>query len=386
MLSDRLAGFELPPQWSTMREAARLEQKGKQIIHMEKGDYVSPEFKPPQEAIDAVRASLEQGFVRYSPGPGLWPLREALAQEMTERGRPTRPEEIVVTPGAKFAIAATFLLLLEEGDEVIMPDPGYPPDEFWARYLKAAIKYATFRNPRQMDVEELKKIITPRTKLIVLNTPQRPNGQIIENIEEIAAVLKQYPHVAILSDEIFSKIVYHPHRHRSIASDPELQERTIVIDTFSKSFAMTGFRIGWVTAPRYLAKKYDILLQNSCTNVSTILQEGALAALKAAPSYSEELLRNLTRKRDLAWSILSSCPKLTLDNAQGSFYLFPKLAEGLEEKNVVSALLENGVAVVPGSAFGPAGAGHIRLTFTLEDEVLVEGVKRLLRVIEQLAG
>ncbi|HQD06701.1 MAG TPA: pyridoxal phosphate-dependent aminotransferase [Bacillota bacterium] len=381
MLADKLADFGLPPQWSTMREAAVLEQeKGKKIIHMEKGDYVSQEFKPPREALEAIGRALAQGFVRYSPGPGLRPLREALAREMTLRGRPTLPEEIVVTPGAKFAIAATLLLFLGPGDEVIMPNPGYPPDEFWARYLKARIKYFSFSDPRHVDVEHLTRLITPRTRLLVLNSPQRPNGQLIENTEEIAAAMARYPHVAIVSDEIFSKIVYPPHQHRSISSFPELRDRTLVIDTFSKTYAMTGLRIGWVAAPPRLAEKIDILLQNSCTNVSTIIQEAALAALQAPASYQRDLLEKLTRKRNLAWEILSASPYLKADLPQGAFYYFVKLP-GLDDKEAARKLLAEGLAVVPGSAFGTAGSGFIRLTFTLEDDRLREGLTLLTEFI-----
>ncbi len=384
MMSDRLAHFEMPPQWSTMREAARLEQKSqRRIIHMEKGDYVSAEFKPPREAMEAMMQSLKLGYVRYSPGPGIYPLREALAEEMTRRGRPTTAEEIIIVPGAKFGIAATFLLFLDDGDEVIMPDPGYPPDEFWARYLRARIKHMTFRNPRQVDVEHLANLITPRTRLVVINSPQRPNGQIVENTDEVAQVLARFPQVTIVSDEIFSHIVYPPYRHRSLATYPELKDRTVIIDTFSKSFVMTGLRIGWVTAPVHLAQRYDILLQNSCTNVCTIIQEAALAALQAPPAYREELLACLQRKRDLAWAILTRSRKLIADNAQGSFYLFIKLPEGLSDQETVRKLLQHGVAVVPGSAFGPAGAGHIRITFTLDDASLREGMQRIVRLLDE---
>jgi aspartate/methionine/tyrosine aminotransferase len=385
--TDRLSHFELPPQWSTMREAARIEQEtGRQIIHMEKGDYVSPEFMPPAESFAAIARSLRQGYVRYSPGPGLWELREALAEEMSLRGRPTIPEEIIVTPGAKFGIMATLLLFLDDGDEVIMPDPGYPPDEFWARYLRARIKHIAFRDPRRIDTEQLAKMITPRTKLLVLNSPQRPNGQLIENIEEIAEVMLRFPHVTIASDEIFSKMVYKPFVHRSLSYLPELRERTVVIDTFSKSYVMTGLRIGWVTAPLKLAEKYNILLQNSCTNVSTIIQEAALAALQAPASYHENWLALLTRKRDLAYKLLAECKRLQTDIPQGSFYLFSKLPEGVDDREAVRRLLHRGVAVVPGSAFGPAGAGHIRLTFTLEDDILAEGIRRLTAELASLQG
>ena len=385
METTRLDHFELPPQWSTMRKAQQIEQElGIRFIHMEKGDYVSPEFKPPKEAIEAIRDSVKGGTVRYSPGPGIPELREALAKEMISRGRVTKPEEIIVTPGAKFAIAASFLLFLDAGDEVIMPDPGYPPDEFWARYQKAVIKYLKFDDSRHVNVEHMEKLITPKTKLIVFNTPQRPNGQLIENTEEIAEVLLKYPQVTIVSDEIFSRVVFEPFKHKSLSYYPELRDRTVVIDTFSKTFAMTGFRIGWVAAPKHIAKNYDILVQNSCTNVSTIIQKAALAALNAPDSYSKELVRTLQRKRDIAWNILSTSKTLSTENAQGAFYLLPKLPEGLDDEKVVDLLLEYGVAVVPGSAFGPAGAGHIRLTFSLEDEVLAEGVQRLVNVIDSL--
>lgn len=385
MSSTRLAHFELPPQWSTMREAAEIKRKtGREIIHMEKGDYVSHEFKPPKAAIEAATHSFADGFVRYSPGPGLWQLREALAHEMTQRGRPTRPEEIIVTPGAKFAIAASLLLFLDDGDEVIMPNPGYPPDEFWARYLRAPIRHLGFRDSRNIDVDHLESLITPRTRLFIVNTPQRPNGQLVENLHEVAQVLQRHPHVTIVSDEIFSHVVYAPYRHDSLAYYPELRDRTIVIDTFSKTFAMTGFRIGWVTAPAHLAENFDILLQNSCTNVPTFIQEAALAALGAADGYVDNLVNTLERKRDLAFSILSTSKTLKVENAQGSFYLYPRLPAGVDDRAMVHHLLQNGVAVVPGSAFGSAGAGCLRLTFTLEDDQLLRGVQRLVKTVDSV--
>lgn len=383
--ADRLSHFELPPQWSTMREAAALESEGRRIIHMEKGDYASAEFKPPPQAWEALKASLEEGYVRYSPGAGIAPLREAIAEKMTERERPTGPGEVIVTPGAKFGIASTMLLFLDKDDEVIMPNPGYPLDEFWARYIQARIKHVTFRDPRNVDAEHLEELITPRTRLVILNSPQRPNGQLIDNLDEVAAVLERHPQVMIASDEIFSQIVYPPYRHRSLSEYPALRERTVIIDTFSKSYVMTGLRIGWVVAPPRIAARYDILLQNSFTNVATIIQEAALAALKAPPAYHQELLARLQRKRDLAFSILQGSKVLSTANAQGSFYLFPRLPEGLPDREAVRLLLNSGVAVVPGSAFGSAGRSHIRLTFTLEDELLEEGVRRLVEVIEEWA-
>lgn len=159
-------------------------------------------------------------------------MREAIAGEMSGRGRPTKAEEIIVTPGAKFGIAATLLLLLDDGDEVIMPDPGYPPYEFWAWYLRVRIRHVAFRDPRNVDADHLAHLISPRTKLVILNSPQRPNGQVIENTAEIAAVLLRFPHVTIASDEIFSRMVYPPHEHRSLAAHPELRDRTVSLIPF----------------------------------------------------------------------------------------------------------------------------------------------------------
>lgn len=382
MLSTRLAHFELPPQWSTLREATRIEQAtGRRIIHMEKGDYSSPEFRPPAAALEAAVAALRNP-VRYAPGPGILPLREALAEEMTRRGRPTSPDEVVVTPGAKFGITASLLLLLDDGAEVVMPNPGYPPDEFWARYLRATIRYVRFRDSRNIDTDQLADILSPRTRLLILNTPQRPTGQLVENLDEVAAVLLRFPQVAVVSDEIFSQIVYPPHRHRTLATHPELQDRVVVIDTFSKTYVMTGFRIGWVVAPPPLARMYDIVLQNSCTNVPTFVQEAALAVLRRAPGYVEGLRSQLQAKRDLAFGILSRSRALAVENAQGTFYLCPRLPRGVDDREATRLLLEHGVGVVPGSAFGTGGAGSLRLTFALSDTELAEGVERLVDVAD----
>ncbi len=387
MIDTRLSHFDLPPQWSTMREAARLERdRGARIIHMEKGDYGAPEFQPPREAVAAAVAALERQEVRYAPGPGIEPLRRALAEEMSRRGRPTEPEEVVVTPGAKFAIAASLLIMLDEGDEVILPDPGYPPDEFWARYLRAVVRHVRFTDSRRLDCDHLAALIGPRTRAVVLNSPQRPNGQLIENIDEVAAVLERHPWVRVISDEIFSQIVYEPFRHRSLSEHPALRDRTVVIDTFSKTFAMTGFRIGWVVAPAELARKYDIVLQNICTNVPVFIQEAALAALAAPRDYVRDLRARLLRKRDLAYAILSTSRVLRTELAQATFYLFPRLPAGTDDQEVVRHLLKRGVAVVPGSAFGLSGTGHIRLTFALEDGILQEGVERLVEAVDAYAG
>ncbi len=200
--SSKISHFVPPKQWASMRVARDLEKKtGQKIIHFEKGDYQGPDFDTPQHVLDATEQALRDGYVRYDPGPGLSELREALAEEMTGRGRPTQPEEIIVTAGAKHALTMTLLTFLEEGDHVIFPNPGYPPDEVWAKFVRANIDHTPLTSPDwQFDIEKLDAMITPKTKLLIINTPQRPNGHLVENPEEIAELCFKNPQLLVITD------------------------------------------------------------------------------------------------------------------------------------------------------------------------------------------
>ncbi len=239
--SSKISHFVPPKQWASMRVARELEKKtGQKIIHFEKGDYQGPDFYTPDHVLEATVQALKDGYVRYDPGPGLPELREAIAAETTREGRKTKPEEVIVTAGAKHALTMCLLTFLEEGDEVIFPNPGYPPDEVWAKYVRAKIHHTPLTKPDwQFDLEKLEKMITPKTKLLIINTPQRPNGHLVENPEEIAELCFKYPNLMVISDEIFSHVTYDK-PHKTISAVPGMEERTIVIDTFSKTYAMTG--------------------------------------------------------------------------------------------------------------------------------------------------
>jgi len=202
--STRTEHFVPPRQWASMRVARDLEEKtGKKVIHFEKGDYQGPDFDTPQHVLDATEKALRDGYVRYNPGPGLSELREAIAEKMLERGRPTTPDEVIVTAGAKHSLTMTLLTFLQDGDEVIFPNPGYPPDEVWARYTNSVIKHTPLTKPDwQFDVEKLEGLITPKTKLVIINTPQRPNGHLVENPQEIADMLQRYPHVEFVCVDV----------------------------------------------------------------------------------------------------------------------------------------------------------------------------------------
>lgn len=378
--SSRTGHFVPPKQWASMRVARDLEKRtGKKIIHFEKGDYQGPDFDTPEHVLDATEQALRDGYVRYDPGPGLPELREAIAEKMAERGRPTEPDEVIVTAGAKHSLTMNLLTFLEDGDEVIFPNPGYPPDEVWAKYANAVIKHTPLTKPDwQFDVEALEKLITPKTKLVIINTPQRPNGHLVENPEEIAAMLERHPQVLVISDEIFSQVTFGK-PHLSISSVESIRDRVICIDTFSKTWAMTGWRIGWTVAPRPVIEKLSIFLQDSITNVAAFIQKAAHAALTGPQDWVENKLGLLEHKRDLMVAGLNSVDGITCDTPDGAFYAFADISgTGLTSQEFTDRLVERaGVAVVAGTAFGSQGEGYVRVTYACADSDIEEGMERM---------
>ena len=382
----RTEHFVLPKQWASMRAALQLEAAGgRKVVHLEKGDYQGKEFRLPPHIVAAAQAGLREGDVRYDPGPGIPALREAIAAEATARGRPTTSDEVIVTAGAKHSLQITLLTLLDEGDGLIFPNPGYPPDEVWAKYAGARI----FHTPLipgswQYDLKSLDQLLANRIKCLVINTPQRPNGELVDNIEAIAALVRPRSGIAVISDEIFSHIVYDGSRHVSIAAAPGMAERTVLIDTFSKTYCMTGWRIGWTVAPAALVQRFSMFLQDSITNVATFVQQAALAALTGPQDWVDEKLVLLQRKRDKMVAGLNSIPGIRCAKPAGSFYAFPDISgTGMKAEEFSSRLLrEHHVAVVAGTAFGSQGEGYVRLTFAVPDEEIekgLEGIAAMLR-------
>lgn len=378
--SSRTGHFVPPKQWASMRVAKEIEEKtGKKIIHFEKGDYQGPDFETPAHVLDATEKALRDGYVRYNPGPGLPELREAIAIKMAERGRPTEPEEVLVTAGAKHSLTMNFLTFLEDGDEVIFPNPGYPPDEVWAKYTNAVIKHTPLTKPDwQFDVDKLEKLITPKTKLVIINTPQRPNGDLVENPEEIAEMLQGHPQVMVISDEIFSEVTFDK-PHKSICAIDDIRDRVIVIDTFSKTWAMTGWRIGWTVAPKPVIDKLSIFLQDSITNVAAFIQKAAYSALTGPQDWVEHKLQLLKSKRDRMVAGLNTIDGITCAYPDGAFYAFADISgTGLTSQEFTDRLIERaGVGVVAGTAFGSQGEGYVRITYACSDDDIDEGIKRI---------
>ena len=386
-LSSRTSHFVLPKQWASMRKAeAKERETGERVIHFEKGDFQGDDLFSAPHIQEACARAVTGGHTRYVPGPGLPELRDAIAEEMTKRGRPTVREEVLVTMGAKHALTQSLLTLIDHGDEVIFPNPGYPPDEFWITYAGGNVVYAPLVEPDfHFDLDSLKALITPRTKMLIINTPQRPNGMIVSQLDEIAEICTERD-VIVLTDEIFSKMVYPPSEHKSISNVEGMADRSIVVDTFSKTYIMTGFRIGWCVANKELITAMDIFQQNSVTNVPAFVQLAALAALTGPQDSVGDMISRLQGKRDRVVAALNAMPGIECPSPDGSFYVFPNIrGTGMTAQQFSDYLIENySVGVVAGSAFGDRGEGHVRITYAAPDDLLDEGMGRIREAVENL--
>ena len=315
-LSSRTSHFVLPKQWASMRKAETLEKEtGKRVIHFEKGDFQGDEFYPAPHIYEAATRAVHEGHVRYVPGPGLPELRDAIAEEATKRGRPTQRDEVLVTMGAKHALTQSLLTMVDVGDEVIFPNPGYPPDEFWITYAGGKVVYAPLIEPDfHFDLDSLRSLITPKTKMLIINSPQRPNGMIVGHLDEIAEMCLEH-NVVVLTDEIFSHMVYAPSVHKTIAAVPGMADQSILVDTFSKTYIMTGFRIGWCVANKELITAMDIFQQNSVTNVPAFVQIAALAAITGPQDHVLAQTARLQAKRDKVVAALDAIDGIECQSA-----------------------------------------------------------------------
>lgn len=386
-LSRRTSHFVPPRQWAAMRKAEALEREtGARVIHFEKGDFQGEEFRPAPHIAEACAKAVADGHVRYVPGPGLPDLREAIAEEATKRGRPTTASEVLVTMGAKHALTQVLLTMVDQGDEVIFPNPGYPPDEFWITYAGGSVVYAPLTEPDfGFDLDSLRQLVNPRTKLLIINSPQRPNGMIVRQLEDIAEICAA-ANVTVLTDEIFSHMVYAPAGHRTIAAVPGFADQSILVDTFSKTYVMTGFRIGWCVANETIIRALDIFQQNSVTNVPAFVQLAALAALQGPQDHVAARRERLRVKRDRTVAALNAIDGVECPTPDGSFYVFPNITKtGLTAQQFSDYMIEKyQVGVVAGTAFGDRGEGHVRLTYACPDDVLEEGLERIRKGVEAL--
>jgi len=364
--------------------AKSLEAAGRDIIHLEMGE---SDFPTPAHIREVCDAALDAGHTGYVPAAGLPVLREAVARRVAEtRGIEVDPAQVVITPGGKPVIFYTFLALVEAGDEVIYPDPGFPIFESMTDALGATrVPWHPGSGTRQRpDVDRLAELMGERTRLLVLNSPGNPTGVVYrkEEIERIAALCREHD-VVVLSDEIYSCILFGG-EHFSIAAEPGMQERTIILDGFSKTWSMTGWRLGYAVAPPALAPTYEKLMTNSNSCAVNFVQHAALAALSGPQTDVDRMVAAFRERRDVLVAGLNAIPGVSCDLPEGSFFAFADVrGTGQDARTLADRLLEEaGVACVEGPAFGAGGAGHIRFSFAADVERIRAATERMAVLLE----
>ncbi|MGH7724383.1 MAG: pyridoxal phosphate-dependent aminotransferase [Candidatus Eiseniibacteriota bacterium] len=361
----RMARLGTETAFEVLARAQALEAKGRKVIHLEIGE---PDFDTPAHIRRAAAEALESGWTHYGPSAGLKDFREAIAAYIAKtRGIPVEADQVVVTPGGKPILFFSMLALLNEGDEAIYPNPGFPIYESVIQFLGAKAIPIRLREDRNwsLDVEELASLVTKKTKLLVLNSPHNPTGGTLDH-KTLAAIaqLAAKHGFWILSDEIYSRILYDV-KHDSIAAFPGLRERTIVLDGFSKTYAMTGWRLGYGVMEKGLAAHVTRLMTNcnSCTN--SFVQRAGLAALTGPQGEVDAMVAEFRLRRDHLVRGLNALPGVTCSMPTGAFYAFPNITgTGIRSGELAKSLLdEAGVAMLSGTAFGQFGEGHLRLSY-----------------------
>jgi aspartate/methionine/tyrosine aminotransferase len=379
VLSRRMARLGTETAFEVLSKAKALERKGRNIVHLEIGE---PDFSTPPHIVEAAVDALRGGWTHYSPSAGLPELREAIAKTVSRtHGVPIEPDEVVVVPGGKPIMFYVMLALVDEGDEVIYPNPGFPIYESMIRYAGGTPVPIPLREERDfaMDVDEMGRLITPSTKLIILNSPQNPTGGVLgrADIERAAAAIGDR-NILVLADEIYSRLQFEG-RPFSIMSVPGMQERTILLDGFSKTYAMTGWRIGYGVMRADLAAQITRLMTNSNSCTASFTQRAALAALAGDQSAVDAMRLEFERRSRAFVTGLNRIRGFSARMPKGAFYVFANITgTGWASKPLADALLEEaGVAALSGTAFGSYGEGYLRFSVANSMENLMEALKRI---------
>jgi len=369
--------------------ARELERQGRHVIHLEIGE---PDFPTPRHIIEAAKQALDEGYTHYGPTQGLPELRESVASYVSRtRGIRVGPEHVSIVPGGKPIIFFPILALIEVGDEVIYPNPGFPIYESMIRFSGGAPVPIPLVEERgfSFDLDTLRKRLSPKTKLLILNSPQNPTGGLIppEDIRHIADLVRDRD-LMVLSDEIYSRIYYGAEAPVSIASLPGMLEKTIILDGFSKTYAMTGWRMGYGVMPTWLVDAVTKLMVNSSSCTATFTQRAGLAALEGTQEPSEKMVAEFRRRRDAFCAGLNQVPGFHCALPGGAFYAFANITgTGMKSKELADYLLyEAGVSCLSGAAFGEYGEGYIRFSYANSYENLMDAVERIKVAVANRVG
>jgi aspartate/methionine/tyrosine aminotransferase len=383
-LASRMGHLGTESAFAVLAQAHALEAAGRRVLHLEIGE---PDFDTPPHIVEAAIAALRAGRTHYVPAPGLLSLREAVVAHLERTGRlRATPDSVVVTPGAKPIMFYTILALCEHGDEVLVPDPGFPMYESISAFAGAVPVAMPLReaNDFRVDPEEVERLVTPRTKLLILNSPHNPCGSALTqaDCEAIAEIALRHD-LTVLSDEVYWAIRYDG-RHVSVLDIDGMSDRTVLLDGWSKTFAMTGWRLGFGVLPPALVEPVTRLVINSVSCTSAFSQYAAQAALEGPWEPMEDMVAQLRVRRDVVVEGVNRIPGISCGTPKGAFYAFPNVTQlGMPAATLQSRLLdEAGVACLAGTAFGPYGEGYLRLSYATS----VENLRAALSAIGEFAG
>jgi len=386
MYAERLSRLGTETAFEVLARAKRLEAQGRSIIHLEIGE---PDFDTPNNIKEAAIKALRDGYTHYTPSAGIYEMRERYADYLNARYKTSvTAENIVITPGAKPVLFLSALAVIEEGDEVVYPNPGYPIYESVINFLGAKPVPYVLRedNDFRFDAEEFRSLITERTKLIIINTPHNPTGGMLsrEDLELIFECAEKF-NCWVLSDEVYSRIVYEG-EHVSVMSFPEHFERVILLDGHSKTFAMTGWRLGFACCNETLARWLTKLMVNANSCTAAFTQIAGAEALHGDQSEVEKMVAEFRARRDLIVKGLNEIDGVRCTKPRGAFYVFPNFSSfGLPSSVLEQKLLEEaGVACLSGTAFGKMGEGYLRFSYANNRENIQEALNRLKDFVNKL--
>ena len=379
-LADRMERIGTETAFEAAARARALEATGRDVIHLEIGE---PDFDTPRHVSEAAsRALLDEKMTHYPPAPGIAPLRAAIAADVKRwKGIEATADQVVVTPGAKPIMFYAMLALINEGDEVIYPNPGFPIYESMVRYVGGTAVPAPLResNDFRMDVAEVASLVTDRTRMIVTNSPHNPTGSILtqEDVRQIARIAAEHD-LVVLADEIYGRLQYEG-EPLSIATLPGMAERTITLDGFSKTFAMTGWRMGYGILPTWLMPAFSALVINSVSGTNAFAQVGAVAALTGPQDAADEMREEFMARRALIVEGFNAIPGVSCVLPHGAFYAFPNMSSFGRSSNEIAdhLLYDAGVCGLSGTAFGSYGEGYLRFSYANSRDKISAALERV---------
>lgn len=386
-LSKKMARLGTESAFRVLAQAQVLEARGIDVIHLEIGE---PDYATPDNIAEAAARAVKEGYTHYCNSQGVVPLRAAIAREIEKtRGIRVDPDCIVVTPGAKPIMFYTILALLEEGDEAIYPDPGFPIFASMINFTGARAVPLPMREEMDFcfDIDELKSLITPSTKLIIVNSPHNPTGSVLtaEVLQAIADIARER-NIAVLSDEIYERFTYEG-KARSLISLPGMQERTIMLSGFSKTYAMTGWRLGYAVMPKDFVEPIVRMIVNSVSCTVPFIQRAGIEALTGPQDFIPGMIDEFRKRRDLVVDGLNGIPGISCRKPKGAFYAFPNIKKtGMKSKALAEYLLqEANVALLAGSDFGKYGEGYLRLSYANSRQNLQKAIDRISAALKKIS-